>query len=319
VGRVLILGGAGFIGSHLCDRFLARGDVVIALDNLVTGHRRNIAHLAGHERFEFIEADITERLDEGLVPGPISAILNFASPASPKDFETLPLEILAVGSTGHRNALELARSKGARILFASTSEVYGDPLVNPQPESYLGNVSCTGIRSCYDESKRFGEALSMAYHRKYGLQTRIVRIFNTYGPRMAPEDGRALPNFINQALRGEPVTIYGDGQQTRSFGYVSDLCAGIEKLLDSDCTSPVNIGNPDEITILQVAKEVIALTGSKSVLINKPMPPSDPKLRQPDIRKAREVLGWQPKVDRATGLRKTIDYFAELASSEASS
>ena len=242
---------------------------------------------------------------------------SFASPASPKDFTVLPLEILAVGSTGHRNALELARERDATILFASTSEVYGDPQVNPQPESYLGNVNCTGIRGCYDESKRFGEALSFAYLRKFGLRTRIVRIFNTYGPRMAPEDGRALPNFIAQALRGEPLTIYGDGLQTRSFGYVDDLVEGVVRLLHSDCTDPVNIGNPDEVTILDVAKEVIAELKSDSKLEFLPRPPGDPMVRRPVIDRAREVLGWEPTVPRSEGMTKTIAWFRSLLAPEA--
>lgn len=312
--RTVILGGAGFIGSNLCDRFLADGHDVVAVDNLVTGHPRNIAHLDGHDRFTFIEADITEAIP---VEGELDYILNFASPASPKDFTVLPLEILAVGSTGHRNALELARERDATILFASTSEVYGDPQVNPQPESYLGNVNCTGIRGCYDESKRFGEALSFAYLRKFGLRTRIVRIFNTYGPRMAPEDGRALPNFIAQALRGEPLTIYGDGLQTRSFGYVDDLVEGVVRLLHSDCTDPVNIGNPDEVTILDVAKEVIAELKSDSKLEFLPRPPGDPMVRRPVIDRAREVLGWEPTVPRSEGMTKTIAWFRSLLAPEA--
>lgn len=307
--RSLVLGGAGFIGSHLCDHLLAKGHEVLAVDNLVTGHQRNIEHLIGRDDFEFIRHDICDGLT---VEGPLDYILNFASPASPKDFTRLPLEILAVGSTGHRHALELAKAKGATILFASTSEVYGDPEVNPQPESYLGQVNPIGIRGCYDESKRFGEALSMAYHRHHGVKTRLIRIFNTYGPRMAPDDGRALPNFICQALRGENLTIYGDGSQTRSFGYVSDLCDGAIKLLESDFIEPVNIGNPDEVSILEVAKEVLAQTESSAELSFLELPPGDPKLRRPNISRAKEVLGWEPKVGRAEGLKKTVDYFREL-------
>jgi dTDP-glucose 4,6-dehydratase len=312
--RTVILGGSGFIGSHLCDRFLAKGHEVIAIDNLCTGHTRNIAHLRDRDDFTFIEADICEPLT---IDGPVDNILNFASPASPKDFATMPLEILIVGSRGQHNALELAREKGARILFASTSEVYGDPKVNPQPESYFGNVNPIGIRGVYDESKRFGESITMAYHRKYDLQTRIVRIFNTYGPRMQPGDGRVLPNFVAQALDNTNITIYGDGKQTRSFQYVSDLVDGVEKLLESDCVEPVNIGNPDEITILQFAEEVIAEVGSKSKLAYRELPPGDPLVRQPVITRAKERLNWEPNVTRADGLRRTIEYFRELLQANA--
>lgn len=309
--RTVILGGAGFLGSHLCDAFLEKGHKVVAVDNFVTGCRANIEHLMTNSDFTLIEGDICHPLN---IDGAVDYILNFASPASPKAFKTLALEILAVGSTGHRNALELAKAKNARILFASTSEVYGDPLVHPQSESYFGNVNCVGLRGCYDESKRFGEALTRAYHRTYQLETRIVRIFNTYGPRMARADGRALPNFISQALAGEPVTVYGDGSQTRSFAYVSDFVDGVYKLLFSDCSEPVNLGNPDEISILSVAQEVIAATGSKSEIQYFPSPPGDPKVRCPVIQKATELLDWTPKVQRAEGLRRTIQSFrARLA------
>jgi len=306
VTTTVILGGAGFIGSHLCEVFLQRGDKVIAVDNLATGSRANIAHLGGQERFQFIEADIVKGIP---VDEPVDVVLNFASPASPKDFTRLPIEILMVGAQGNQNALELARANNARFLIASTSEVYGDPLVNPQPEPYLGNVNSIGIRGVYDESKRYAEAMTMAYHRYRGVDTRILRIFNTYGPRMALDDGRALPNFICQAYRGDPVTIYGDGSQTRSFGFVDDLVAGAVALLDSDCHDPVNIGNPDEVSILDVAKEVIKEMGSNSELAFFDRPPGDPLVRCPVIDRARERLGWAPTVSRAEGLKKTIADF----------
>lgn len=309
MGRVVILGGSGFIGSHLCDRYLSTGHEVVAVDNLCTGHKRNIAHLSDNKQFQFIEHDIVEPLK---IDGPVDLVLNFASPASPKDFTILPIEILMVGSRGQHNALDLAREKDATILFASTSEVYGNPQVNPQPESYLGNVNPIGIRGVYDESKRFGESITMAYHRKYGLRTRIVRIFNTYGPRMQLGDGRVLPNFVSQAYRGEPITVYGDGMQTRSFQYVSDLVDGVEKLAASDCTDPVNIGNPVEITILQFAQEIIELTKSKSEIVFKELPPGDPLVRRPVITRAKERLGWEPKVARLDGLKTAIEYFKML-------
>lgn len=309
MGRVVILGGSGFIGSHLCDRYLSTGHEVIAVDNLCTGHKRNIAHLAENKNFQFIEHDIVNPIE---IDGPVDLVLNFASPASPKDFTILPIEILMVGSRGQHNALDLAREKDATILFASTSEVYGDPQVNPQPESYLGNVNPIGIRGVYDESKRFGESITMAYHRKYGLRTRIVRIFNTYGPRMQLGDGRVLPNFVSQAFRGDPITVYGDGMQTRSFQYVSDLVDGVEKLAASDCVDPVNIGNPDEITILQFAKEIIELTESKSEIVFKELPPGDPLVRRPVITRAKERLGWEPKVPRLEGLKHAVAYFKTL-------
>jgi dTDP-glucose 4,6-dehydratase len=309
--RVLITGAAGFLGSHLCDRFLAEGHTVIGLDNLITGNTANIEHLAGHERFLFIHHDVTNYI---YVDGPLDAVLHFASPASPIDYLELPIQTLKVGALGTHKALGLAKAKGARFLLASTSEVYGDPLVHPQPEDYWGNVNPIGPRGVYDEAKRFAEAMTMAYHRYHGVNTRIVRIFNTFGPRMRTEDGRAVPNFIAQALRGEPLSVYGTGLQTRSLCYVSDQVAGIYGLLNSDEVDPVNIGNPDdEITMLGLAKKIIELGGSNSAVeLVQPEDSrikDDPKVRRPDISKARQVLGWSPKVSLDNGLLKTIDYF----------
>ncbi|MBU2492767.1 MAG: SDR family oxidoreductase [Bacteroidetes bacterium] len=302
----VVTGGAGFLGSHLCDKLIAEGLNVICIDNLLTGNINNISHLFGNENFQFIKHDITNFIH---VPGKVDYILHFASPASPIDYLKLPIQTLKVGSLGTHKVLGLAKEKNARILLASTSEVYGDPEIHPQREEYWGNVNPIGPRGVYDEAKRFAEAITMAYHRFHGVETRIVRIFNTYGPRMRLADGRALPAFVSQALNGEDVTVFGDGSQTRSFCYVSDLIEGIYKLLLSDETEPVNIGNPSEITILQFAEEVIKQTGSKSKIIHKELPEDDPKVRQPDISKAKNILGWEPKVDRAEGLRITIDYF----------
>jgi len=307
--RTLITGGAGFIGSHLCERFLAEGHEVICVDNFLTGRPENIAHLIGHPRFQFIYHDVTEYL---YVKGSLDYILHFASPASPIDYLKLPIQTLKVGALGTHKALGLAKAKGARFLLASTSEVYGDPQVHPQPEDYWGHVNPIGLRGVYDEAKRFAEAMTMAYHRYHGLETRIVRIFNTYGPRMRLDDGRALPTFMGQALKGEPITIFGDGSQTRSFQYVDDLVEGIFRLLLSDVVEPVNLGNPDEISILEFAREIIRLTGSQSSLIFKPLPADDPKVRRPDISRARKLLGWEPVVSREEGLRKTLSYFRNL-------
>ncbi|MDQ7028269.1 MAG: SDR family oxidoreductase [Ardenticatenia bacterium] len=304
--RVLITGGAGFLGSHLCDRFLAEGHEVIAMDNLLTGKAENIAHLAGHERFKFIKQDVTEYL---FVEGPVDAILHFASPASPVDYMRYPIQTLKVGALGTHKTLGLARFKGARYLLASTSEVYGDPLVHPQNENYWGNVNPIGPRGVYDEAKRFAEAMVMAYHRSHGLDTRIARIFNTYGPRMRINDGRVVPNFIAQALRGEPLTVYGDGSQTRSFCYVDDLVEGVYRLLMSDEVEPVNLGNPHEMTILQFAETINRITGNRAGVIFKPLPKDDPKVRQPDITKARRVLGWEPHISLKEGIERTIPYF----------
>lgn len=308
--RVLITGGAGFLGSHLCDRFLAEGHTVIAMDNLITGKTANIEHLAGHERFLFIKHDVTNYI---YVEGPLDAVLHFASPASPIDYLELPIPTLKVGALGTHKALGLAKAKGARFLLASTSEVYGDPLIHPQTEDYWGNVNPIGPRGVYDEAKRFAEALTMAYHRYHQVDTRIVRIFNTYGPRMRLEDGRVVPNFIAQALRDEPLTVYGDGSQTRSFCYVSDLVEGIYHLLLSNEVEPVNIGNPVEMTILDFAKTIVELTGSQSeIVFVRPTDmriKDDPKVRQPDISKARRILNWEPKVSLQAGLKETIAYF----------
>jgi dTDP-glucose 4,6-dehydratase len=308
--RVLITGGAGFIGSHLCDRFLAEGHDVIAMDNLLTGSTDNIAHLIGNEHFTYIKHDVTNFM---YVAGPLDAILHFASPASPIDYLELPIQTLKVGSIGTHRALGLAMDKGARFLLASTSEVYGDPLIHPQPESYWGNVNPVGPRGVYDEAKRFAEAMTMAYHRYHGLETRIVRIFNTYGPRMRLADGRVVPNFIQQALRQEPLTIHGDGQQTRSFQYISDLVEGIYRLLLSDEREPVNIGNPREFTIKAFAELVNHVTNNPAGLIVKPelRITDDPQTRQPDISKACAILGWEPEVELEEGIRKTIPYFRE--------
>lgn len=304
--KVLITGGAGFLGSHLCDRFLKEGFHVIAMDNLITGNLANIEHLFHLKEFEFYHHDVSKFVH---IPGELHYILHFASPASPIDYLKLPIQTLKVGSLGTHNLLGLAKAKNARFLIASTSEVYGDPLVHPQNENYWGNVNPIGPRGVYDEAKRFQEAITMAYHTFHGLETRIVRIFNTYGPRMRLDDGRVLPAFIGQALRGEPLTAFGDGTQTRSFCYVSDLVEGIYRLLFSDYSYPVNVGNPVEITINQFAEEIIKLTGSSSPVSYLPLPKDDPKQRKPDITRAREILGWEPKIDRAEGLKLTLEYF----------
>jgi dTDP-glucose 4,6-dehydratase len=307
--KVLITGGAGFLGSHLCDRFIHEGFHVIAMDNLITGNLANIEHLFHLKEFEFYNHDVSKFVH---VPGDLDYILHFASPASPIDYLKLPIQTLKVGSLGTHNLLGLAKSKKARFLIASTSEVYGDPLVHPQNEDYWGNVNPIGPRGVYDEAKRFQEAITMAYHTFHGLETRIVRIFNTYGPRMRLDDGRVLPAFIGQALRGESLTAFGDGTQTRSFCYVSDLVEGIYRLLMSDYAYPVNVGNPGEITINQFAEEILAITGSDSKVIYKPLPQDDPKQRQPDITRAKEILGWEPKVERSEGLKLTLDYFRKV-------
>jgi len=307
--RVLITGGAGFLGSHLCDRFIKEDYHVIAMDNLITGDLRNIEHLFKLENFEFYNHDVSKFVH---VPGELDYILHFASPASPIDYLKIPIQTLKVGSLGTHNLLGLAKAKGARMLIASTSEVYGDPNVHPQPEEYWGNVNPIGPRGVYDEAKRFQESITMAYHTFHGVETRIVRIFNTYGPRMRLNDGRALPAFIGQALRGEDITVFGDGSQTRSFCYVDDLVEGIYRLLMSDYVYPVNIGNPVEITIKDFAEEVIKLTGTTQKVVYKPLPTDDPKQRKPDITKAKEILGWEPKVDRADGLKITYEYFKSL-------
>jgi dTDP-glucose 4,6-dehydratase len=306
--RALITGGAGFIGSHLCERFLADGADVICMDNLLTGTPDNIAHLFANPHFTFIQQDVTNYI---YVKGPVDAILHFASPASPVDYLELPIQTLKVGSLGTHKALGLAKEKDARFLLASTSECYGDPQVHPQNEDYWGNVNPIGPRGVYDEAKRFAEAMTMAYHRTHGVATRIVRIFNTHGPRMRLRDGRVVPNFIAQALRNEPITVYGDGSQTRSFCFVSDLVEGIVRLLRSDYTGPVNCGNPAEVTILQFAERIKALTNSKSEIVYRPLPVDDPKQRQPDITRARTLLGWEPKVGLEEGLRHTIEYFRD--------
>ena len=308
--RVLITGGAGFLGSHLCDRFLAEGHVVIAMDNLITGNTRNIAHLLGNPNFSFVRHDTTNYI---YINGPIDAVLNFASPASPIDYLKLPIQTLKVGALGTHNTLGLALAKGARFLLASTSEIYGDPLEHPQKESYSGNVDPIGPRGVYDEAKRYAEAITMAYHNVHNVDTRIVRIFNTYGPRMRLADGRVVPNFIAQALRGEPLTVYGDGSQTRSFQYVSDLIEGLYRLLMSDFNQPVNIGNPTEMTILQFAEAVNEITGNEAGIVYKDERiKGDPQTRQPDITRARTILGWEPKVDLKEGLQQTVAYFREV-------
>ena len=307
--RVLVTGAAGFIGSHLCDRFIKEGYDVIGMDNLITGDLINIEHLFKDPNFEFYHQDVSTFVH---VPGNLKYILHFASPASPIDYLKIPIQTLKVGSLGTHNLLGLARAKGARILVASTSEVYGDPLVHPQTEEYYGNVNPIGPRGVYDEAKRFQEAITMAYHTYHKLETRIVRIFNTYGPRMRLNDGRVLPAFIGQALRGEDLTVFGDGSQTRSFCYVDDQVDGIFRLLMSDYSLPVNIGNPDEITILDFAHEILRLTGTTQKIISKSLPKDDPKQRRPDITKAREILGWEPKISRSEGLRITYDYFRAL-------
>jgi len=308
--RILITGGAGFLRSHLCDRFIKEGHHVIAMDNLITGDLKNIEHLVKLPNFEFYHNDVSKFIH---VPGSLDYILHFASPASPIDYLKIPIQTLKVGSLGIHNCLGLARVKGARVLIASTSEVYGDPTVHPQPEEYWGNVNPVGPRGVYDEAKRFQEAMTMAYHTYHGLETRIVRIFNTYGPRMRLNDGRVLPAFIGQALRGEDLTMFGDGSQTRAFCFVNDLVEGIYRLLLSDYTQPMNIGNPDEITIKEFGEEIIKLTGTTQKLISLPLPTDDPKQRKPDITKAKAILDWEPKVSRAEGLKITYEYFKSLS------
>jgi dTDP-glucose 4,6-dehydratase len=304
--RTLVTGGAGFLGSHLCDLLIREGHEVICMDNLLTGDMDNVAHLFGNEQFKFIKHNVTDYVH---VEGRLDNILHFASPASPIDYLKLPIQTLKVGSLGTHKALGLALNKKARFLLASTSEVYGDPQIHPQQEAYWGNVNPIGPRGVYDEAKRFAEAITMAYHRYHGVDTRIARIFNTYGERMRLDDGRAIPAFMSQALRGEDVTVFGDGRQTRSVCYVSDLIEGIYRLLQSDYTEPLNIGNPDEITVLDLAKEIIELSGSRSNIIFRELPVDDPKVRQPDITKAKQVLRWEPRVARKEGLRRTLEYF----------
>ncbi|MCH2193804.1 UDP-glucuronic acid decarboxylase family protein [Kordia sp.] len=311
--RILITGAAGFLGSHLCDRFINEGYHVIGMDNLITGDIRNIEHLFHLKEFQFYHHDVTKFVH---VPGKLDYILHFASPASPIDYLKIPIQTLKVGSLGTHNLLGLAKEKKARILIASTSEVYGDPLVHPQHEEYYGNVNTIGPRGVYDEAKRFQESITMAYHRFHGLETRIVRIFNTYGPRMRLNDGRVIPAFIGQALRGEDLTVFGDGTQTRSFCYITDQVEGIFRLLMSDYVEPINIGNPHEITIGEFAEEIIKLTGTTQKVIYKELPVDDPLQRKPDIRKAKEILGWEPKVDRSEGMRRTYEYFKSLPESE---
>lgn len=311
--RVLITGAAGFLGSHLCDKFIAEDFHVIGMDNLITGDLKNIEHLFKIEAFEFYHHDVTKFVH---VPGNVDYILHFASPASPIDYLKIPIQTLKVGSLGTHNLLGLAREKKARILIASTSEVYGDPLVHPQTEEYYGNVNTIGPRGVYDEAKRFQESITMAYHRFHGVETRIARIFNTYGPRMRLNDGRVIPAFIGQALRGEDLTVFGDGSQTRSFCYVDDEVEGLYRLLMSDYSLPVNIGNPEEITILDFAKEIIKLTGTEQKIVYKPLPQDDPLQREPNIAKAREILGWEPKISRQEGMKKTFDYFRNLSKEE---
>ena len=304
--RIVVSGAAGFIGSHMCDRLLAEGHTVVGLDNLLTGSRHNLSHLTAEPRFRFVEQDITRPF---FIDGPVDAVVNMASPASPKDYLEHPIETLDVGSLGTRNMLQLAREKRARFLLTSTSECYGDPAVHPQVETYWGNVNPVGPRSCYDESKRFSEALTMAYHRTFGIATNVARIFNTYGPRMKLDDGRVVPAFLDQALRGEPMTIFGDGSQTRSFCYVDDLVDGLYRLMFSEEHHPVNLGNPLEMTILEFAEKIRRLTGSRSELVFRPLPEDDPRQRQPDITKARTVLGWEPRVGLEEGLERTVAYF----------
>lgn len=313
--RILITGAAGFLGSHLCDRFLAGGHDVIGMDNFITGSRDNVAHLSSNPRFQLIEHNVTEYI---AVDGPLHGVLHFASPASPVDYLELPIQTLKVGSLGTHKTLGLAKAKKARYLLASTSEVYGDPLIHPQPETYWGNVNPVGPRGVYDEAKRFAEAMTMAYHRYHGLETRIIRIFNTYGPRMRPNDGRVVSNFIVQALRNEPLTVYGDGSQTRSFCFATDEVEGIEKLFFSNRVEPTNIGNPVEFTVLQLAQAVLRLTESASEIDYRSLPQDDPKVRQPDITIARNVLGWEPQISLEEGLKKTIPYFRTLVEQGAS-
>jgi dTDP-glucose 4,6-dehydratase len=311
--RIVITGGAGFLGSHLCDRFLNSGHHVVCLDNLLTGSVKNIAHLMGHERFRFVKHDVSEYI---FIGEPVDAVLHFASPASPSDYLDLPIQTLKVGALGTHKTLGLAKNKGARFLLASTSEIYGDPLVNPQPEDYWGNVNPIGLRGVYDEAKRFGEALTMAYHRYHGIDTRIVRIFNTYGPRMRKRDGRVVSNFIVQALSGQPLTVYGKGEQTRSFCYVDDTVAGIIRLLmapeSDDIHHPLNVGNPHEMTVVEIAEKILALTSSSSRIVFEPLPQDDPRVRRPNIARAQGLLGWKPEVMLETGLRRTIEYFREI-------
>ena len=311
--RALVTGAAGFLGSHLSDALLAKGYEVVGMDNLITGDERNLAHLAGEERFHFVRHDVTQFIH---LPGPLDAVFHFASPASPIDYLQIPIQTMKVGALGTHNCLGLALAKGARFLLASTSECYGDPLVHPQPEDYFGNVNPVGPRGCYDEAKRFAEALTMSYHRHHGLETRIVRIFNTYGPRMRLDDGRVLPAFIGQALRGEPLTVFGDGSQTRSFCYCADLIAGILKLYESDEVFPTNIGNPAEMTIMDFATKIQAVLGTELPIEHRPLPENDPKVRQPDITKARNVLGWEPQFDLDEGLRRTIPFFQDRVSQQ---
>ena len=309
--RILVTGAAGFLGSHLCDRLLADGHRVIGVDNYITGTPANLAHLEHHPTFQFVRHDVTTFIE---VEGPLEGVMHFASPASPVDYLELPIQTLKVGSLGTHKALGLARAKQAKFLLASTSEVYGDPLVHPQPETYWGNVNPVGPRGVYDEAKRFAEAMTMAYHRFHGLETRIVRIFNTFGPRMRPHDGRVVSNFIMQALRGEPLTVYGDGAQTRSFCYVDDLIEGIVRLFERGTPDPTNIGNPREFTVRQLADRVLALTGSRSEIVQRPLPVDDPRVRQPDITRARALLGWEPAIPLDEGLSRTIAYFRGVLS-----
>ncbi len=309
--RILVTGAAGFLGSHLCDRLIALGHSVVGMDNVITGSRANLRHLEGHPAFQLIEQDVSRHIT---VDGALDGVLHFASPASPVDYLKLPIQTLKVGALGTHNALGVAKAKGARFLLASTSEVYGDPQVHPQPESYWGHVNPIGPRGVYDEAKRFAEALTMAYHTSHGLDTRIVRIFNTYGPRMRPHDGRVVSNFIVQALHGEPLTVYGDGSQSRSFCYVDDLIEGIVRLLERGGAEPVNVGNPGEFTVRQLADLVLRLTGSRSPVVFQPLPTDDPRQRRPDIGRARQLLGWEPAIPLEEGLRRTIPYFREIQS-----
>jgi dTDP-glucose 4,6-dehydratase len=304
--RIVVLGGAGFLGSHLCDSLITQGHSVVCVDNLITGNKSNIKHLISHRDFEFSKQNISNRLK---IDGKVDYVLHFASPASPIDYYKFPVETLKVGSLGTMRALNLTRQNNARFLLASTSEVYGDPLQSPQTEDYRGNVNPVGPRSVYDEAKRFAEAITMTYHRLYGIDTKIVRIFNTYGPRMKKDDGRAIPTLMNQAMRGEPLTIFGDGSQTRSFCYVSDLIEGINRLMLSDFVGPMNLGNPEELTILEMAKKILQITGSGSGMVFRPLPEDDPKQRRPDITKAQKILGWNPAVKLDTGLRETVEWF----------
>src|SRR5437773_610946 len=307
--RILVTGAAGFLGSHLCDRLLSLGHRVVGMDNFVTGNRTNLDHLKSHSSFQLILHDVANFIS---VDGPLDGVLHFASPASPIDYLELPIQTMKVGSLGTHKTLGLAKAKGARFLIASTSEVYGDPLVHPQPETYWGNVNPVGPRGVYDEAKRFAEAMTMAYHRSHQLDTRIVRIFNTYGPRMRPRDGRVVSNFIVQALKGEPLTVYGDGSQTRSFCYVDDLIEGIVRLFERGGSDPTNIGNPREFTVRQLAEQVLRRTGSRSPIVERPLPIDDPKVRQPDIARARATLGWEPRISLDEGLQRTIEYFRTL-------